>query len=111
MQGFEAEAQAARWLQQHGLSIVCRNWRCRFGEIDLIAQDGSTLVFVEVRARSHGSFGGAAASITAAKRERLLTAARQYLSTLPAEPVCRFDAVIFDGADLSRPQWLQNIFD
>lgn len=111
MQGFEAEERAAQWLQQRGLSMVCRNWHCRFGEIDLIARDGETLVFVEVRARTHGSFGGAAASITAAKRERLLKAARQYLSALPEEPACRFDAVIFDGADTNQPQWLQNIFD
>lgn len=111
MQGAEAETRAATWLEKQGLTIVQRNWRCRFGEIDLIATHGTTLVFVEVRSRARSDFGDAAASITPAKRERLLTAARQYLSRLPSEPPCRFDAVVFDGPESNAPRWLQNIFD
>ena len=63
--GKDAEARAARYLEGRGLTIVERNYRSRYGEIDLIARDGATLVFVEVRARASNTFGGAAASITA----------------------------------------------
>ena len=52
--GADAEELAAAFLQQHGLTLVTRNYRCRFGEIDLIARDGDTLVFIEVRQRSSG---------------------------------------------------------
>ena len=64
--GKDAEERAARSLEGQGLHIIERNYRSRYGEIDLIARDGVTLVFVEVRARSTNTFGGAAASITAA---------------------------------------------
>ena len=56
--GQHAEDLAAAFLQHHGLELLERNYRCRFGEIDLIARDGKTLVFVEVRMRSSASFGG-----------------------------------------------------
>lgn len=109
--GGEAEQAAADWLQSQGLQIIARNWRCRFGELDLIAREAQTLVFVEVRRRSRSDFGGAAASITASKRQRLQLTARHYLATLPSEPPCRFDALLY-GADLQQsPQWLRNIFD
>lgn len=106
--GDAAEQQAAQFLQQHGLDILTRNYRCRGGEIDLIAQDGDTLVFVEVRARRNAHYGGAAASITPRKQQRLLYAARHYLMHLPTEPLCRFDAVLIDGDHL---EWLQSAFD
>ncbi|MDP1996955.1 MAG: YraN family protein, partial [Gallionella sp.] len=63
--GAQAEQHAARYLQQQGLKPVAQNYRSRFGEIDLIMQDGATLVFVEVRLRRSANFGGAAASIDA----------------------------------------------
>ncbi|UXY16744.1 YraN family protein [Chitiniphilus purpureus] len=106
--GAAAEAQAADYLVRQGLRIVARNWRCRQGEIDLIARDGATLVFVEVRARADSRFGGAAASITAAKQARIAAAARHYLMTVSPLPPCRFDAVCIDGG---RLQWLKNCFD
>lgn len=107
----ESEERAAQWLSRQGLKIIDRNWHCRFGEIDIIAKEGSTLVFIEVRARSRKEFGGAAASITPAKRDKLLTTARFYLSHLSEEPACRFDALLFDGDATQQPQWLKNIFD
>ena len=61
--------------------LVARNFRSRRGEIDVIARDGETLVFVEVRLRRNAAFGGAAASITPAKRVRLIAAAHAYLAT------------------------------
>ncbi len=104
--GREAEAIAARHLERHGLRVVARNFRIRGGEIDLICRDGATLVFVEVRLRRDGNFGGAAASITAAKRRRIVLAARHYLAGRSAGD-CRFDCVLLDG---ERLEWLRDAF-
>ena len=106
--GFSAEARAATFLEEQGLAIVARNYRTRFGEIDLVARDGTTLVFVEVRSRTPGGFGDAASSITAAKQRRIALAARFYLSTLTREPPCRFDVITLDGG---RPAWLRAAFE
>jgi putative endonuclease len=100
---------AALFLQQQGLKLVARNYRCRFGEIDLVALDGTTLVFVEVRMRASDQFGGAAASITAGKRRKLLRTARHYLAGAARTPACRFDALLVNGADNSV-EWLKNAF-
>jgi putative endonuclease len=107
--GAAAEEAAARFLAGKGLCLVERNYRCRFGEIDLILRDGGTLVFVEVRYRRNRAFGGAAESITEAKRGKLLRAARHYMATRGRTPDCRFDAVLLHG-DGSRIEWLVNAF-
>lgn len=107
--GQSAEAHAEAFLKTQGLTLLARNWRCRFGEIDLVMQDGTTTVFVEVRLRSRSDFGGAAASVTPAKQKKLLAAARQYLSTLKTLPPCRFDVVALTG---SAPlEWIRNAFE
>ena len=108
--GEDAENLAAAFLQRAGLQLVARNYRCRFGEIDLIARDGKTLVFVEVRMRSSDRFGGAAGSITAAKRAKLSRAARHYLAGVARAPACRFDALLVNGRD-NTIEWLKNAFD
>jgi putative endonuclease len=107
--GARAEALAAQFLVARGLTIVTRNFRARRGEIDLIARDGDTLVFVEVRLRRSQAFGGAGASITAAKCARLAAAANVYLATLGALPPCRFDAVLLDSLDAPRIAWERDI--
>lgn len=107
MRGKEAEDRAAAYLQEQGLSVVARNWRCRGGELDIICRHGPTLVFVEVRARSRADFGGASASITATKRRRLINAAQHYLASLGRQPACRFDAVLIEGGQLT---WLRDAF-
>lgn len=107
--GREAEEWAARLLAAGGLRIIERNFRVRGGEIDLICREGPTLVFVEVRRRTHQSFGGAAASIDARKQARLILAARHYLLRQPDTP-CRFDCVLFDGDVPERGQWLKDAF-
>lgn len=107
--GDAAEALAAEFLSARGLTIVERNYRCRGGEIDLVARDRDTLVFVEVRLRSSRGFGGAAASITPAKRKRLRRAAGHYLATLGREPPCRFDAILLDALDSKRIEWLVDV--
>lgn len=109
--GRAAEDLAIRHLKQHGLAILQRNFRTRRGEIDVIAHDGATLVFVEVRLRGSRSFGGAAASITAHKRARLIAAANEYLARHRAPPPCRFDAVLLDALDESAVEWLRNVLD
>lgn len=108
--GERAETLAAEFLQGKGLRIVARNYRCRYGEIDLIARDGLTVVFVEVRSRSSESYGGAAASITAAKREKLLKTARHYLAGVSPLPPCRFDAVLMSG-EPPRIEWIRNAIE
>lgn len=105
--GNSFEDQACAFLQAQGLSLLVRNWSCRFGEIDLIMQDGKYRVFVEVRARSSHQYGGAAASISAAKCRKLQAAANLYLSQHKLNSPCRFDAVLFEGT--AAPLWLKNI--
>lgn len=107
--GNAAERLAEHFLAQRGVVTIARNWRTRRGEIDLIVRDGHVLVFVEVRLRTHARFGGAAASITSAKQARLVAAASQYLATLQSSPACRFDAILLDGLDASRIEWLQHV--
>lgn len=106
--GVAAEKAAADYLVRAGLKIVARNWRCRHGELDIVAREGATLVFVEVRQRSSSEFGGAAASIGAAKRAKLVAAAQAYLQTLPCVPPCRFDAVCIDGRQVA---WLKSCIE
>jgi len=107
--GIAAEELAARYLATQGLRVVARNYRCRFGEIDLIAKDGEALVFVEVRLRRNSRFGGALASITYAKQRKLIATARHYLAGLPDAPSCRFDAILLDALDARRIEWLRDI--
>ena len=107
-EGARAEDLCAGLLRAAGFRIVERNWRCRMGEIDLIAEERGMLVFAEVRMRSGPGFGGAAESVTAAKRQRLLAAARLYLSRRP-DCLCRFDVFLVDGASASV-QWIRDAF-
>lgn len=108
--GAQAEQLAAQFLQSHGLKLLQQNYRSRYGEIDLILQDGAMLVFAEVRLRSRGDFGGAAASINAAKQAKLVRTAQHYLATLSRIPPCRFDAVLFDTPDCAHAEWVKNAF-
>ena len=110
--GARAEALAAAHLARHGLVVAERNYRVRGGEIDLVCRDGRTLVFVEVRLRRNGAFGGAAASITAAKRHRLVLAAQHYLAQQAnaSDAACRFDCVLLDALTASGIEWIRNAF-
>ncbi|WP_292978873.1 YraN family protein [Nitrosomonas sp.] len=109
--GSAAEQRAATFLQQQKLTLLERNYRCRFGEIDLIMQEGDTLVFVEVRMRSSDRFGGAAASITATKQAKLIRAARHYLAGQDDDLPCRFDAILISGTQGNDIEWIKNAFD
>jgi len=106
--GVEAEDLALAYLQGQGLRLKTRNYACRLGEIDLVLLDGATVVFVEVRQRSHSTFGGAAESITARKRNKLIATARHFLARQHSLPACRFDAVLVDGA--GGIEWIRDAF-
>ncbi len=110
--GNAAEDLASAHLTRAGLSILMRNYRVRGGEIDCIALDGQTLVFVEVRLRRNARFGGAAASIDARKQHRIIHAARCYLQRYPrqAERPCRFDCVLLDSLDANQLTWIKDAF-
>ena len=107
--GARAEELCAELMRRAGLRVLARNWRCRHGEIDLVAEEGATLVFAEVRYRSDARFGGAAESVTAAKQARLVAAARLYLMRRP-ETDCRFDVLLLDALEPGRIQWIRNAF-
>jgi len=111
MKGAQAEQWAAQHLQKQGLKAIAQNYRGRFGEIDLIMQDGASLVFVEVRLRRNENFGGAAGSIDARKQQRIIRTAQQYLAALDHIPPCRFDVVLMDDTSGHNLQWIRNAFD
>jgi putative endonuclease len=108
--GERAEATALRYLESKGLSLIAQNYRCRFGEIDLIMRDGKTTVFTEVRLRKSNAFGGALASIDSNKQRRILSAARHYLSEQRGSPICRCDVVLLSGISEQGIEWIQNAF-
>ena len=108
--GVLAEQLAAQYLQRQGLKLLQMNYRCRFGEIDLILQDGEVHVFAEVRMRSSTAFGGAAASIDARKQAKLIRTAQHYLSRLRRTPPCRFDAILMRSTGSDNIEWVKNAF-
>ena len=108
-QGRQAEQQACNFLQAQGLRLVEKNYRCRHGEIDLIMHDGEGLVFVEVRYRHSGSFGGALASIDVRKRRKLISTALHYLQARRQRCAARFDVIAIDAN--SQIDWVPNAFD
>ena len=110
--GSAAEPRAARILTGAGFELVVCNYRCRMGELDLVARRGQLLVIAEVRQRTSADFGGAAASITTRKRRRIVCAARHLLQARPslARLAVRFDALLVDGAD-GPVQWIAAAFE
>jgi putative endonuclease len=110
MQGEEAAAQL---LRSGGYRIVARNHRCRSGEIDLIAEKGNILVFVEVRTRATSAFGGPEETVNLRKQRKVIAAARDYLAQRrgPAR-AARFDVIaVVDGPGGSALTHFENAFD
>jgi putative endonuclease len=108
-----AERAAARFLEQRGLATIARNYRTRFGEIDLVMRDGDAIVFVEVRYRGESSRLTGAESITAKKRKRVVLAARAFLGAHPRlrERPCRFDVVAVARPHYRlRYEWIRGAF-
>ncbi|MBB3227687.1 putative endonuclease [Luteibacter sp. Sphag1AF] len=109
--GLDGEARARRYLEAQGLDLIETNYRTRAGEIDLIMADGQTIVFVEVRVRRSRGFGGAAASVTRTKQQKLAQAASHWLlnhGRHAARP-CRFDVIAFEGD--GPPDWIRGAFE
>jgi putative endonuclease len=110
--GDAAEAEACARLEAAGCRILARNVRFREGEIDIVAEDGGTLVFVEVRMRRSDDFGGAEGSVDAFKRRRLVRAARHFLleryGASAGVPPCRFDVITADGGGIRN--WIRDAF-
>lgn len=112
--GKTAERLARDLLKRQGLRIREQNYRTPRGEIDIIAEDGDTLVFAEVRLRSNTAFGGAAATIDARKQQKLFYASAHYLQAegLGETRPCRFDAICLtpDGAGDYQLEWIRDAF-
>lgn len=101
--GKSAEESAVRYLSDQGFSIIERNVRYPFGEIDIVAKKHQILVFVEVKHRLSAHLSYPYEAVTKAKQRKLILAARAYLQKLPSPvPVCRFDVVSMVG-DLANP--------
>ena len=114
LRGLQAESRAIAWLSARGLVLLARNLCCRYGELDAVFRaDQNTMVIVEVRLRRSDRHGGAAASISYAKQQRLRRTAAWFLPQLTATafggrtPRCRFDAICIEGDTVN---WLPAVF-
>jgi putative endonuclease len=110
--GQVGESVARRYLRRQGFKILASNVRSRLGELDIVARDGSTLVFVEVRTKATGEFGRPEASVTLRKQQQVVRAAQRYLATTVRRPVaCRFDVVAVTVPEGGGPPALEHIRD
>ena len=107
--GHEAEERACRYLQQQGLQLIHRNYRCRQGELDLIMRDQQSTVFIEVRYRSNPNFGNSAESVDGRKQAKLIATAMHYLQQHPtlARRPARFDVIAIAPGTL---EWIRDAF-
>ena len=112
--GRRGEELACKYLKKAGYKILELNYRGHLGEIDLVAEDGGCLVFVEVKTRSSLAFGHPLESINSRKQHQLIRTAREYLAEHGAEErICRFDAVsVLQKGEQEPPlELIQNAFE
>ena len=101
--GLSAESRATAFLMAKGYRILAKRFRTPYGEIDIVARDGDTTVFVEAKARATAEYGAGAEAVTPAKQRRLVSMAVDYLArNRLTERPCRFDVVAIDGAGFDR---------
>lgn len=110
------EQKAYEWLLASGLEPVARNYRCRFGEIDLIMRERETLCFIEVKYRSGGAFGGTAYSLPLQKQQKITRTALDFLNHNPRfqRDALRFDALFVQANGAGREphiEWIKSAFD
>lgn len=108
-QGSEYEHKALAYLQRQGLTLRDRNYRCKLGELDLVMQDGNTIVCVEVKFRKRSDYGSAIYSVSPAKMAKLIRTFSRYLLECrlnPAHVSQRIDVICINGSNL---QWLKNV--
>lgn len=108
--GNKAETQACAYLQAKGLKLITKNFSTKSGEIDLIMDDNDTLVFIEVRYRKNTDFGGAAASVTPKKQQRIIKAALAYQQHSAPQSAMRFDVIAIEGSEM-KIEWIKSAFD
>jgi len=111
--GQVTEAAACRYLQNAGLKLLEKNYRCRQGEIDLIMLDNADLVFIEVRFRRHSGFGSGAESVTVAKQQKIIHTAQHFLASHQSEAAkaCRFDVISVTSQNQNYQfNWIKNAF-
>lgn len=108
--GAAYEERAARWMESRGIRILEKNFRCRQGEIDLIARDGKYLVFVEVKYRKNSASGYPAEAVDVRKQRRIADTALYYCYThkIPESQPCRFDVASICG---DRIEYIKNAFE
>ena len=112
--GIWGEAQVANYLRAHGYQLLAHSYRCRYGEIDLIARKGKVLCFVEVKTRANLDYGLPREYVTAGKQEKLRKTAAFYLSAQELDCPTRFDvAEVYRGADgeAARITYMKNAFE
>ena len=110
--GKTGEEAAVQYLLRHGYHILERNYRCRFGEIDLIARDGGTLTFIEVKTRRSQRFGPAASAVTVKKQRHLVKASQVYMAQAGrTTDFCRFDVLTIEMDGVTpRIELIKNAF-
>jgi len=112
--GQAAEHWALNFLKNHGLTLIANNYRCRYGEIDLIMKDKNCLVFVEVRSRKHIQFGTGAETIDWRKQQKIINSAQHFIQTHHqyAQLHSRIDviSIINNGSVNAEFDWIQNAF-
>ncbi|THJ21642.1 MAG: YraN family protein [Nitrospira sp. CG24E] len=114
MFGQEGESAAEQYLRRKGYRILARNLRSSVGELDLVAEEGQVLVFVEVKARRTDAFGGAIYAVHQRKQEKVIQLAAQYLARHHIKDrLCRFDVVLLQGDETAPTQveHIQNAFE
>lgn len=108
IRGEKSEQHACHYLLKQGLQLIDKNFRCQYGELDLIMQDQQTLVIVEVRFRKSNAFGGAVESITHKKQSRIIATTQFYLSQHKINSPIRFDVITMSNdTDIN---WIKNAF-
>lgn len=107
--GDAKERLAERFLSRQGATVIERNLHGPMGEIDLILEHEHCLIFVETRYRKNKSFGGAAVSVSASKRKKIIATAQYYLQSNPKRQhsPCRFDVIAIEGDDIN---WIKDAF-
>ncbi len=110
MIGNIGEEIAQNYLQRQGCKIIQRNYYSRFGEIDIIAEKGSILLFIEVKFRKNERFALAAESITPQKQQNMRLTIETYLQQYPTNQPLRIDLITIIGQSPYQITWLENIF-
>ncbi len=112
--GARIEDSACNYLQANNLAIIARNFKCKVGEIDLIARDQEDLVFVEVRYRKNTNFGSAAETVNVYKQRKVIRAAQIFLQVnqWAQQQYCRFDVLALSGSiDTPQIEWIKDAFN